>query len=274
MLIGLAGIWSGIIAIASFIQENSQTLLFLVVFILFVIVVFSILSSIRKTNQKKKVSQAYEATPYFLETKTPYQLLPTDKGNLFEIEIFNRIKNEFKNDIQLIHNLLIPKLNAVNEYSEIDLVAIHVSGIYVIEVKNYSGPVSGKDEDDYWKPYIQDTDNNNRQIYIQNYAIKGFNQYGLYNPIKQNEGHINSLNALISNIYINKVVFSNSMLIGPSLHPKIHSVDGLVEFLKKSPNKKYSAYDLDPTKDKMLSIKITDPRAINLHIVRLNRKSL
>jgi hypothetical protein len=272
VLMGLVGIWSAVIGVITFIQQNSIIILIILGIILFIILFFMIFSIIRKKKNLNKIIEEYKNTPYFIDTKLPFSDLPKDRGTLFEIEIYDRLKSEFKNDIQIIHNLLIPKINAVNEYSEIDLIAIHFSGIYVIEVKNYSGPVTGKDEDEYWKPYVQDVDNNNQQSYKQNFAIKGFSQYGLYNPIKQNEGHIQSLVALVPNSYINKVIFSDTMLIGPSMHPKIFSMSGFVDFLKKTTSQKYNAYDLTKIKESILKVKVTDPGALSLHKARLSRK--
>lgn len=269
VLMGLVGIWSAVIGLITFIQQNSIIILIILGIILFIILFFKIFSIIRKKKNLNKIIEDYKNTPYFIDTKLPYSNLPKDRGTLFEIEIYDRLRSEFKNDIQIIHNLLIPKINTVNEYSEIDLIAIHVSGIYVIEVKNYSGPVTGKDDDEYWKPFVQDVDNNNQQSYKQNFAIKGFSQYGLYNPIKQNEGHIQSLSALVPNSYINKLIFSDTMLIGPSMHPKIHSFDSFVEFLKMNQSKKYTAYDLISIKENLIKLNVTDSRAIQLHKARI-----
>jgi hypothetical protein len=271
VLIAIVTIWSTISSIATFIQQNIILIIILVGLIFFIFVLSIVFSDVIKWIKINKVTKNYLNTPYFIDNKVPFSRLRKDKGSLFEIEIYDRLKNEFKNDIQIIHNLLIPKLNSVNEYSEIDLIAIHTSGIYIIEAKNFSGPVTGKDDDDYWKPFVEDVDRFNKQGYKQNYAIKGFNQYGLYNPIKQNEEHIRSLNALIPNSYSNKVIFSDSMLIGRSNHPKIHSISELIELLRKTQIIKYNSNELVTIKENILKIKVTDPRAINLHIARLSK---
>jgi hypothetical protein len=94
------------------------------------------------------------------------------------------------------------------------------------------------------------------------------------NPIKQNQGHIDSLCSLISYQFINKVVFSNSMLIGPSSHPKIHSLDSFAKLLKTTSEKKYSPLELEEMFKNLSSLNITDPRAIKLHTARLTRSKL
>lgn len=76
--------------------------------------------------------------------------------------------------------------------TEIDLVWIHETGIYVIESKNYSGWIYGDLRQRNW--------------------TKTFPKYKekFYNPIWQNNGHINALQRILGNSYpyISVIVFS------------------------------------------------------------------
>ncbi len=272
ILVAISVIWQFFIGVINFIQGNSGPILIGVGLIVSLILVIVIIRSSFKAKKIKQIVSAYEATPFFLDYKTPYKNLPKDRGHLFEIEIYNRLKLEFGSTIFIHHNLLIPKLNAVNEYSEIDLVVLHTTGIYVVEVKNLSGPVTGNDDQEYCKPFVKSTNENGQSTYDQNFAIKGFTSFGLYNPIKQNDYHIISLNALLPGQYINKVIFSDSMLIGTSRHPKIHSLNEFINILKSQNLNKYNLIDLKRIYDQISQIKVTDPNALELHTARLKAK--
>ena len=238
--------------------------------ILMIFVLYSIVKAIFAMIKKNKIIQEYKKTPYYLENRFAYKTIPVNRGISFEIEIYNRLKNEFKENVQIIHGILIPKVNAVNEYAEIDLIVIHTSGIYVVEAKNFSGPVSGKDDEEYWRPYLEVRNENNELFYNQNFAIKGFSKFGLYNPIWQNESHIQSLNSLFQNYYSNIVIFSNTMLLGHSRHPKIHSLNDFVDLIKLNNSQKYFTQELVTLKQKILNLRVTDPKAIKLHLARFN----
>lgn len=79
--------------------------------------------------------------------------------------------------------------------SEIDLVFIHETGIYIIESKNYSGWIYGHENDQYWTQVLKDR-----------------RKFRFYNPIKQNEKHLEAvlevLYALTNKFVYNLVVFS------------------------------------------------------------------
>ena len=251
----LAGIQFAI----DFIQQNAVWFIVLGIALLILLLFLIYLSQKRKKKEKAE----YESTPFYIETRIPQARLKQERGLSFEAEIFNQLKLHFKDDIEVIHHLFISKVNAINEYSEIDLLAIHSSGIYVIEAKNFSGPVTGKDEDDQWHPYLKDEDDHNAN-YRKNYAIKSF-----YNPIKQNEGHINSLNALFPFQYVNLVIFSNSMLLNSAEHPRIKSIQKAIDFIEKNPTKIAFNESLLSIKNKLISFQVRDPKAYKLHIARI-----
>jgi len=62
---------------------------------------------------------------------------------------------------------------------QIDELIISQSGIYVIEVKNYKGWIFGNIHNEYWT-----------QCLVAGYKSTP-TKNKLYNPIKQNQGHIN-----------------------------------------------------------------------------------
>lgn len=81
----------------------------------------------------------------------------------------------------------------IGTHCEIDLVWIHETGIYVFESKNISGQIYGDENSNQWCKIL-----NNR-------TKKQF-----YNPIFQNNGHINALKRILGNhySYCSIIVFS------------------------------------------------------------------
>ncbi|WP_180953856.1 nuclease-related domain-containing protein [Bacillus sp. M6-12] len=78
-----------------------------------------------------------------------------------------------------IVNAYIP--NGKGGTTEIDVLFIHETGIYVIESKNYSGWIFGHESDKNW---TQTFPNGHKEYF--------------YNPIKQNEGHMKALKNLLT----------------------------------------------------------------------------
>ena len=74
---------------------------------------------------------------------------------------------------RIITNAYIPTSRST---TELDLIMLHHSGVYVVEFKSYSGWIYGGEEDRYWLQTFPNGDKMN-----------------FYNPIMQNEGHIASL---------------------------------------------------------------------------------
>ena len=75
----------------------------------------------------------------------------------------------------ILSNVFLPK-NGGQTTTELDLVLILAKGIFVIENKNYSGRIYGREKDLYWSQYTG----------------KGVSRE-FYNPLKQNQGHVRCL---------------------------------------------------------------------------------
>ena len=82
--------------------------------------------------QKKR----YEKTEYYQQTKNPYSSVRFNKGRLGEFYTYKYL-DSLAGYKRYLFNLYIPKSNG--ETTELDVVLLHESGIYVFESKNYSG---------------------------------------------------------------------------------------------------------------------------------------
>lgn len=65
-------------------------------------------------------------------------------------------------------------------YTEVDLILLHESGIYVIESKNYSGWIFGSEDQKNWTQSLPSHGGKSKKIRF-------------FNPIMQNKGHLKSL---------------------------------------------------------------------------------
>lgn len=98
--------------------------------------------------------------------------------------------------------------------SQIDNLLISRYGIFVIETKNYTGIIKGRENSPKWLQVFPNSVQNPREF---------------YNPVWQNEGHVKSLQALLTESfpnlrYHNIVVFSNECI-----PPEIPNVINLKE---------------------------------------------
>lgn len=128
-----------------------------------------------------------------------------DDGNFGEFLIYSCLE-DLGEQHKLLTNVYLPKGDGTT--TEIDLIMISATGIYVFESKNYSGWIFGDENSRYWK-----------QIF------RGGRHFQFYNPIWQNKKHISVLKqhlGLGDEVFRNYVVFSERCVLKKML---IHSTD-------------------------------------------------
>ena len=106
---------------------------------------------------------------------------------------------------KILLNTYVPKINNHKEFTEIDIIYINSSGIYVIESKNYSGTIVGNDKYTQWEQRLRGENN----------------KYRFYNPVRQNEGHIKHLQNLLYNV--NKDAFHSLIVFSDHCKLEVHS---------------------------------------------------
>jgi hypothetical protein len=112
----------------------------------------------------------YNKSIYKTETGNRYRKVRFDKGLNGEYETAKSLE-KVKGYHKTILNCYLP--NGQDKMTEIDLIFIHETGIYVLESKNYSGWIFGKEEDKHWTQ----TFTNGKKV-------------SFYNPVIQNKTHI------------------------------------------------------------------------------------
>lgn len=120
----------------------------------------------------------FEDSGYEKASGNRYYETMLNAGNFGEYQVY-ALLSKLQRQQRLLVNLYIPRRNGGT--SEIDVVMIDRTGIYVFECKNYSGWVFGDEKNKNWAQ-----------------TFRGGKKYQFYNPIWQNRGHINTLKAYLS----------------------------------------------------------------------------
>ena len=165
----------------------------LILFSFSVIVLFVVFFVVNYLIKQKK----YKQTEYYLQTKNSYLSVIFDKGRIGEFYIYKYLKS-LDGYKKFLFNIYIPKSN--EETTELDVVLLHESGLYVFESKNYSGWIFGSEAQKEWTQTLP-TGNGRSQ---KNHFL---------NPIIQNKVHLKWLkNYLADNeglAYSSYIIFSD-----------------------------------------------------------------
>lgn len=161
----------------------------------------------------------YRRTSYYSCTKKPYYRAAFDRGNYGEYLTYMVLRKYEKDGARFLFNCYLKKED--DQTTEIDVMMIHRSGIYVFESKNYSGWIFGSGNSKYWTQTLP----NGRKAHKEHFL----------NPIFQNNLHIKYLTKCIGQempIY-SVVVFSNRCTL-----KKIDNVNGDVTVVKRNEMRK------------------------------------
>jgi len=132
----------------------------------------------------------YDKSDYKKVSGLSYKEMKYNKGYTGEYKLFNELN---KIETPILTNVYIPKSDG--ETTEIDIVLIHGTGIYVFENKNYSGTIYGMEKSKQWIQYIKSK------------------SYKFLNPIIQNKYHIKHLKEYLGieddNVFKSIIVFDD-----------------------------------------------------------------
>lgn len=147
-----------------------------------------------------------------------------DKGNFGEFLTFAKLEKLDGNN-KLLTNIYLPKEDGTT--TEIDLVMISETGIYVFESKNYSGWIFGNEKYKYWTQSLKNKQKNK-----------------FLNPIWQNKGHIKALESILGirdkGICKSYIVFSERCTL-----KKINVTSKEVKVIKRNNLMRYIKDDFD-----------------------------
>ena len=135
------------------------------VFLLLLIIGFLI-----SLNRLSKIEEQRRKDRELLQTVTGI-----DRGTWSERELVLMLLKMGISPLAIFHDLYVEKRNEA--YSQIDVVVATKVGIIVFEVKDYSGWLFGNGSQTYWTQILS----------------YGNDKFRFYNPIMQNNGHIQTL---------------------------------------------------------------------------------
>lgn len=233
----------------NFVFENS---LYLLLILLGVAIIYATYNGIKLYKQQQRI-KLYRSTAYYEATKIPYKDVIRNKGLFFEMEVYNKLKTKYPRSKVLI-NLLIPRVGSINEYSEIDIILLHPNGLFVLELKNYSGYIYGKKDNEYWN--VGRNNENGRKV------------YQFYNPIKQNEQHIKDLKKVISEDFRNYVIFNDSIELDSMIENVLH-LDAFFVIIQKLINS-YSELDLRNIEEKITEMNVIEKKQQHIERIKFN----
>lgn len=235
-----------------FISENFN--FFLIIGI--IILIIFLLNKYIKFNEKKKKILKYEDTPYYKSTLIPYDVINDNLGLQYEMKIFNKLIKTFPDSI-VMTNLLIPRVGSVNEYSEIDIIFLHKTGLYVLELKNYTGYVYGNLSNKKWTVVYEKSDN----LYDESNRFI----YEFVNPVLQNKKHVQDLKKHIDKNFISYIIFNTTTKIDSNID-NLSYIGKFIETVKQKETI-YTRYEIEEIKDKINSINSYEN--IDSHIERV-----
>lgn len=199
-------------------------------------------------------------------SKSKPKVVPTRIGELGEHKI-NIQLDQLPKECKYLSDLLIPNSKSRTGYSQIDHAVISPYCLFVIETKNYNGEIKGGRTDQQWSVS---------------------NRYKMYNPLKQNYGHIKAIESLIQGVaavkFISLVSFTMRcrFSIDPELR-KIHSDELVVydvelsEFISRkllslktgTTEPPISAAQIQTIYEHLVQANITDAEIRKLHVQRI-----
>ena len=106
-------------------------------------------------------------------------IMPNIKGKMGEFNVSVVLATLPKDEYQVINDIIIPSKYGT---TQIDHVVVSIYGIFVIETKNYKGLIYGGEDAETWTKNMWG------------------NKYSLRNPLKQNYGHVKSLQAILNKL--------------------------------------------------------------------------
>lgn len=139
----------------------------------------------------------FKKTVYYQLMNRSYWTTRTNAGYYGEYLVSEYLKR-LGGDRRFLFNIYLPRDNG--ETTEIDVLLIHETGLYVFESKNYSGWIYGSEYQRQWTQTLKN-------------GIKNH----FFNPIMQNELHIKWLKNLLSDMpnipYFSYIVFSDRCVL-------------------------------------------------------------
>ncbi|MCL2018328.1 MAG: NERD domain-containing protein [Oscillospiraceae bacterium] len=163
---------------------------------------------------------------------------------------------------KILRNLYIPMNKG--HFTEIDIVMIHESFIFVVENKSYSGWIYGCEDATHWTQ-----------------TFKSGRRYHFYNPMKQNNTHVYALskylNMPVNNIF-SIIVFGEGCTLKqipsssrtPTIILNRHELAVVLNNIISSSETRFTLENIDEIYNALLPLSLTDEKTLENHVERIN----
>lgn len=213
---------------------------------------------------KKKVNEVLSSHQTY-KSETGHSIIKVllDKGITGEYLSFFAL-HPLPGEHKTLFNVYVPKKRG--GHTEIDLIFVHETGLYVIESKNYSAWIYGNGDHKNWT-----------QVFPNG------KKYSFYNPIKQNETHIRALQHVLpdipSTLYENIVVFSERCKLKSIVFMREHTyvirrpdLKGLIQKLTNKRQRIFSKEQVQSIYDKLKQYANADEQIVRQHKETIRQK--
>ena len=130
----------------------------------------------------------YDGSDYKQTSQSSYFKVYFNKGSLGEYRLYRELM-KLDAEAKVLPNVYVPRKDGTT--SEIDVLYIANTGLYVFESKNYGGWIYGTEKRRYWTQ-----------------TFPNGTKHSFFNPIFQNNGHISALKAYLNlaDMYFHSVI--------------------------------------------------------------------
>lgn len=218
--------------------KTNLTIAIIVLFTSFILIIYYVLAVRVRIGFNKYIEQEEKAEAILeVQGNKINQNFTKPKGKLLELMIYNKLIELFP-ESKIYKNVIVPKM--YGDDTEIDILMIDKTGIYIIEAKNYSGTIFG------------DWSKNKLSI-----KYKSGQEFEIDNPVIQNSNHYTHLQSISS---LKPSYFHNVVILGPMTYYRkedmntlpsygnvntIYNIDKVINYLKKKKNINICQSELD-----------------------------
>lgn len=210
-------------------------------------------------------SASYNRTTYAKQTGKSFFKMRFNLGNYGEYLTYKYLSIYEKYGARFLFNCYLPK--ADGETTEVDLIMIAKSGIYVFESKNYSGWIFGSENSKNWTQTLPDGKKSRKESF--------------FNPVMQNALHIKALKEIIGDVkqIYSVIVFSERCTLKKievseeTAHViKRDTVKTLVKKIDKESTEFFSVNEINNFYNKLLPYTEVDDSVKKTHIENIKNK--
>ena len=177
----------------------------------------------------------------------------SNKGERGERRISEIMRNSLPQEYIVFDDLMFEN---GKHTTQIDHIIVSPYGIFVIETKNYSGAIYGSEDSNDFTQYL------------------GNKKHNLYNPIKQNVGHINMLYKVIGKYkYISLVIFLDEADLNITTSTFVGYKYDAVDYIKSFYQEAISAENISSIIDNINRLNIVDEQKRTEHIENVKQKA-